>query len=129
LTSTHVFSAALARGLARLCLPLVATSAMATDAADAGAAVPLFKYQSVFTPSLASGIASGVASVVPTPKPEDWTRANATVGQFTQGHADILRAETSQNASPAAKPVAMPRRSPGEHVHPAQTIAPTKERP
>lgn len=75
----------------------------AAAAADAGASVPALRYHSalVYSPR-------GVVQ-----DQDDWAVANARVGQFARGHADILKAEQAQglvtpatpNASaPGAKP-------------------------
>lgn len=72
-------------------------------AADADASVPALRYHSalVYSPR-------GVVQ-----DQDDWAAANARVGQFARGHADILKAEQAQglvtpatpNASaPGAKP-------------------------
>jgi len=84
----------------------IAASADPFDPANPEAKVPLHRYRSVFT--------SAPTPVVPAAKPQDWAQANATVGQYTQGHADILRAEASQDGAPPS-PTARP--------------SPTQERP
>lgn len=58
----------------------------ATAAADPAAPVPALHYQSalVYSPR---GVAQGA---------DDWVAANARVGQFARGHADILKAEQAQ---------------------------------
>ncbi|MBI3531131.1 MAG: hypothetical protein HY068_01380 [Burkholderiales bacterium] len=72
-------------------------------AADAGESVPALRYHSVLVYS-----PRGVVQ-----DQDDWAAANARVGQFARGHADILKAEQAQglvtpatpNASaPGAKP-------------------------
>lgn len=57
-----------------------------TAAADPVAPVPALHYQSalVYSPR---GVTQGT---------DDWAAANARVGQFARGHADILKAEQAQ---------------------------------
>lgn len=57
-----------------------------TAAADPAAPAPALHYQSalVYSPR---GVAQGA---------DDWAAANARVGQFARGHADILKAEQAQ---------------------------------
>jgi hypothetical protein len=64
-----------------------------TAAADPAAPVPALHYQSalVYSPR---GVAQGA---------DDWAAANARVGQFARGHADILKAEQAQGMGQPAK--------------------------
>lgn len=62
------------------------------QAADPAAPVPAVLYSSAF-----AGLPSGVEPAV-----DDWRKANAAVGQFPRGHADLLKWEQSQEAKPAA---------------------------
>ena len=65
----------------------------ATAAADPAAPVPALHYQSalVYSPR---GVTQGT---------DDWAAANARVGQFARGHADILKAEQAQGMGQPAK--------------------------
>lgn len=69
-------------------------------AADADASVPALRYHSalVYDPR-------GVVQ-----DQDDWAAANARVGQFKRGHADILKAEQVQAT---VKPVTPPAAAPG----------------
>ena len=72
-------------------------------AADAGASVPPLRYHSalVYDPR-------GVVQ-----DQDDWAAANARVGQFKRGHADILKAEQAQaTITPATPPAAAPGAQP-----------------
>ncbi|MFS2032959.1 hypothetical protein ACEN8I_02935 [Polaromonas sp. CT11-55] len=62
------------------------------QAADPAAPVPPALYTSAF-----AGLPSGVE-----PALDDWKKANAAVGQFPRGHADLLKWEQAQGAQPAA---------------------------
>lgn len=62
------------------------------QAADPAEAVPAVRYSSAFT-----GLPIGVE-----PASDDWKKANAAVGQFPQGHADLLKWEQAQEPKPAA---------------------------
>jgi hypothetical protein len=77
--------------------------------ADASAAVTPVVYQSVFanTP-----IGVEMTSI-------DWKKANADVGQFTRGHADILKWEASQTPPAAGQKPALPVQptKPASHQH------------
>lgn len=70
-------------------------------AADAGASVPALRYH--------SALVYGPRGVVQ--DQDDWTAANARVGQFARGHADILKAEQAQATLTPATPNAP---APGE---------------
>ncbi|SFU41107.1 hypothetical protein SAMN05216350_101821 [Polaromonas sp. YR568] len=61
-------------------------------AADPAAPAPPALYTSAF-----AGLPSGVE-----PALDDWKKANAAVGQFPRGHADLLKWEQAQSAQPAA---------------------------
>jgi hypothetical protein len=62
------------------------------QAADPASPVPAARYSSAF-----AGVATGVEPAV-----DDWKKANAAVGQFPRGHADLLRWEQAQDGKPAA---------------------------
>ena len=72
------------------CLPLAALAQ--TPAADPASPVPATVYQSVFTDT-SKGVETGT---VP------WRQANASVGQFMRGHADILKWEAAQQQEAAS---------------------------
>lgn len=98
-----------------LAAPLLAVAG-APDPASPEAPVPRLQYRSVFqdTPR-------GVEA-----EATDWKKANAEVGQFPRGHADILKWEAQQGAAkpPAgapANPAASPARAPA--VAPATPAA------
>lgn len=63
-------------------------------AADPAVPVPAPHYQSLLAYH-PRGVAQGS---------DDWAAANARVGQFTRGHADILKAEQAQDTGNPAKP-------------------------
>ena len=79
---------------ALLCLPALA---QLPAAADPAAAVPAVQYRSVFDTT-----ARGVET-----QSLDWKKANADVGQFPRGHADVLKWEQAQ--PPAPRPDAQKR--------------------
>jgi hypothetical protein len=91
-----------------LVLPLGSAHAQGAPAAQPGdpaASVPSVSYRSAFS-DVSTGVEAGR---------EDWTKANADVGRFTRGHADILKWE--QQAAPAA-PAATPEAAqPAPHPH------------
>ena len=62
------------------------------QAADPASPVPAARYASAFT-----GLATGVELAA-----DDWKKANAAVGQFPRGHADLLKWERAQDGKPAA---------------------------
>lgn len=102
----HVLLAALAAST-----PLV-TLAGGPD--DAAAPVPPTSYRSAFE-GLSRGVEEGSV---------DWKAANAEVGRFPRGHADLLKWEQSQRAAgtPAAAlaasaPASPPASVPGSHGH------------
>lgn len=67
------------------------------QASQAASPVPPVAYQSAF-----DGMPKGVASAT-----QDWKAANATVGQFQRGHADLLKweqAEANKAREPDHKP-------------------------
>lgn len=68
----------------------------AADPADPAAPVPRMEYRSVFQDTPA-----GVETAT-----EDWKKANAAVGQFPRGHADLLKWEERQGANVAPAPAA-----------------------
>lgn len=61
------------------------------DPADPAAAVPRTAYRSVFADT-PTGVESGRT---------DWNKANAEVGQFRRGHADLLKWEEEQSRTPS----------------------------
>lgn len=77
--------------------------AWAADPADPGASVPAPQYRSVFqdTPK---GVEEGS---------DDWKKANAEVGRFPRGHADILKWENARQ--PAAPRPTAPASAPPGH--------------
>lgn len=83
------------------------------SAADPAALVPEFAYRSALAETPA-----GVETAR-----DDWRRANAEVGQFQRGHADILQWETRQ-AAPASSPQSPAggagQRTTAPHTHPTQ---------
>ncbi len=86
---------------------------------DPRTAVPPVVYQSVFNES-----PTGVET-----KSVDWKKANAEVGQFKRGHADILKWEENQlkdkpGAKPAIKSEVAPTKAPSSPA-PAVPAAPT----
>ena len=66
----------------------------AAASANPEASVPAVRYQSVF-----AGLPAGVVQ-----DSVSWADANAAVGQFPRGHADIVKWETRQAAGLAAPP-------------------------
>lgn len=70
---------------------LLCAAAWAQSPADPSVPVPAVAYQSVFT-STPTGVET---------QSIDWKRANAEVGQFRRGHADVLKWE--QAATRAAQ--------------------------
>jgi hypothetical protein len=62
------------------------------QAADPASPVPAVLYASAF-----AGLPTGVELAA-----DDWKKANAAVGQFPRGHADVLKWEQAQDAKPAA---------------------------
>ncbi|CAN7179049.1 hypothetical protein [Polaromonas sp. LjRoot131] len=62
------------------------------QAADPASPVPAARYTSAF-----AGLATGVETAA-----DDWKKANAAVGQFPRGHADLLKWEQAQDGKPAA---------------------------
>lgn len=77
----------------------------APDVADPAAPAPRAQYRSVFqdTPT-------GVEEQV-----QDWKKSNAEVGQFTRGHADLLKWE--EQSRPADAPTPRPRSGPPDPMH------------
>ena len=61
------------------------------EASQASTAVPALNYRSVFA-ELPQGVEATVL---------DWKAANAQVGQFRRGHADLLKWELEQARKPA----------------------------
>ena len=76
---------------ALLCVPAFAQS---PAAADPNARVPAVRYRSVFADTPAGVEAQSL----------DWKKANAEVGQFPRGHADVLKWEQSQPKAAVAEP-------------------------
>ena len=66
-------------------------------AADPAAPVPAVEYRSVFT-GTATGVETGST---------DWKAANREVGQFANGHMDILKWEAAQEKKPGQGPMPM----------------------
>lgn len=92
-------------------LPVLAPAA---EAADPAVAVPPPAYRSVFE-GLPTGVEEGTVA---------WRKANADVGEFPRGHADILKWEQNQGAvapgvqaPPAAGPNSAPAAAPRGHQH------------
>lgn len=96
--------------LAALAWPALSLAQNAPDqtrtppaAADAGASVPALRYHSalIYSPR-------GVVQ-----DQDDWATANARVGQFARGHADILKAEQAQgNIKPSSPKAPAPGAKP-----------------
>ena len=76
-------------------------------AADPAAQVPAVVYRSVFADT-----PTGVEM-----ESTDWKAANGAVGQFTNGHIDILKWEAAQEQKKGQAP--MPRPMPMPHAAPA----------
>lgn len=76
---------------------------LAANPSDPAASVAPVVYQSVFADT-----PTGVEK-----QSVDWKKANADVGQFTRGHADLLKWEASQTPPAAAQKPA----TPGAHQH------------
>ena len=72
--------------------------------ADPASATPALPYQPL--------AASGGVETTQTP----WRDANAAVGAFPRGHADLLRWEAGQSAQ-ANQPAAKPAQQPDHHGH------------
>lgn len=73
--------------------------AQAPGPADPAAAVPPVVYRSAFSPPQPDALAA----------PGDWRRLNADVGQFENGHMDIIKWEARNPAAPgAAAPIPAP---------------------
>lgn len=84
---------------AALLAALAPMLASAADPADPAVAVPAPAYRSAFE-GVPTGVEEGTV---------DWKKANADVGQFPRGHADILKWEQGQGgAAPAVAPSATP---------------------
>ncbi len=92
------------------CLPCAAaqTRAALPPAADPAAPVPAPLYRSVFAAPAGAGQAPAI----------DWRQANADVGQFRRGHADILQWEAAHTPPESGMPHAMP---PAAHGTPGAT--------
>lgn len=71
-----------------------APAATAISAADPAAPVPALLYRSVFSKTPTGVEASS----------DDWKKANAEVGQFRNGHVDILKWEQAQPTGQAPAP-------------------------
>lgn len=84
--------------------------------ADPASATPTLPYQ----PLPASG---GVETT-----PTAWREANAAVGAFPRGHADLLRWEAAQSAL-ADQSAASPHPQQGHHGHHHAPVAPSGGRP
>ena len=98
-TTTLLACALLAApGLALLPSASAQTHAARPPVADPAAPVPAPRYRPAFaTPA-------GKAD----PAPADWKDANAEVGQFRRGHADILKWEEAQTPSQRVAPHGAP---------------------
>ena len=83
-------------------LPLLA-GAQAQGPSDPAAAVPSTAYRSVFPP------VPGAAPATP----GDWRRLNADVGQFLNGHMDIIKWEAGQAPGASGLPHGMHGIPPG----------------
>lgn len=94
------------------------TAALAADPADPAAVVPRMEYRSAFQ-DVPKGVEEGSL---------DWKKANAEVGQFTRGHADLLKWEDRQGADaaapaggkaapPGSSPPDRPTAPPAGHAH------------
>lgn len=118
---THLF---VFRPLVLLCAVLVTSHAAAQmapypqvdpqpamQAADPASPVPATLYRSVFR-DLPTGVEQDSV---------DWRKANADVGQFRRGHADLLRWEQANSRSPTAAPGATPPATPPAAPAPAPT--------
>ncbi len=68
------------------------------QAADPASPVPAALYSSAF-----AGLPTGVELAA-----DDWKKANAAVGQFPRGHADLLKWEQARDAKPAAPAAKQP---------------------
>lgn len=82
-------------------LPLYAAAqaeAQAPGPADPAAAVPPLAYRSVFPPAQGAALAA----------PGDWRRLNAEVGQFQNGHIDIIKWEARHATATGPVPPAAP---------------------
>ena len=71
-------------------------------AADPAAQVPAVVYRSVFADT-----PTGVEM-----ESTDWKAANGAVGQFTNGHVDILKWEAAQEKKKGQAPMPMPHAAP-----------------
>jgi hypothetical protein len=90
---------------AMACLPGLSWAQSA--AADAAAPVPALQYRSVF-----AGMPVGVEQ-----ETLDWRAANAEVGQFRNGHVDILKWEENRlRAQPGATPSMPMQHAPAQPV-------------
>lgn len=74
-----------------LCWPLLSLAQGRPEVSDPAAPVPAPIYHPAWTSAQPRGVAEGSA---------DWLRANAEVGQFRRGHADLVRWEARQPAAP-----------------------------
>lgn len=78
------------------------------DPANPDAAVPRVAYRSVFADT-----PTGVET-----ETVDWKKANADVGQFRRGHADLLKWEEERaRATPGATTPGGTTPTPGAHQH------------
>lgn len=82
-------------------------SAQSAAASDPAAQVPAVVYRSVFADT-----PTGVEM-----ESIDWKAANGAVGQFTNGHIDILKWEAAQEKKKGQAPMPMPMPMP--HAAPA----------
>ncbi|WP_143093274.1 hypothetical protein [Polaromonas sp. OV174] len=64
------------------------------QAADPATPVPAVPYRSAFA-KLSNGVEQ---------RRDDWKKANAEVGQFKNGHADLLKWEAAQASQPSSAP-------------------------
>ncbi len=91
-----------------LALPaFCAAQALVTDPAIP---VPSVLYRSVFADTPAGVETESV----------DWKKANSEVGQFRNGHADILKWEAAQPGGKAGAPMPMPMHSPAPSPPPVK---------
>lgn len=100
-----------------LALPMLAgAQASVTDAA---APVPAVLYRSVFADT-----PTGVEM-----ESIDWKAANAEVGQFKNGHVDILKWEAAQPQAKGSRSMPMPMHHPAPPAAPAAAGAPGAIKP
>jgi len=96
-----------------LCWPLLTLAQGGPEVSDPAAPVPAPVYRPAWTPTQPRGVAEGSI---------DWLRANAEVGQFPRGHADLVRWEARQ--APAGNAPTLPPPPPSATPHPHEHRAP-----